>query len=54
MVEYRGNSNRLFKQDFCGEFMDRFPNVKLIDYGFRYHRDNNFTQDDITYFVLEK
>lgn len=54
MVEYRGNSNRLFKRDFCGEFMDRFPNVKLIDYGFRYHRDNNFPQDDITYFLLEK
>lgn len=53
-VNYRGNTDRLFKRDFAGEFMEKFPNCKLVDYGFKYHRDNNFAQDDITWFLLEK
>ncbi len=53
-VKYRGLSGKLFKRDFTGEVLDRFPNLKLIDYGFVYHRDTNFPQDDITYFLLEK
>lgn len=53
-INYRGNEDRLFKRDFAGEFMDKFPDCKLIDYGFKYHRDNNFPVDDITWFLLEK
>lgn len=53
-INYRGNTDRLFKRDFAGEFMDRYPDCRLIDYGFKYHRDNNFGQDDITWFLLEK
>jgi len=53
-VNYRGNEDRLFKRDFAGEFMDKYPDCKLIDYGFRYHRDSNFPMDDITWFLLEK
>lgn len=53
-INYRGHEDRLFKRDFCGEFMDQFPDVKLLDYGFAYHRDNNFPQDDITWFLLAK
>lgn len=53
-VVYRGNTGKLFKRDFAGEFMDRFPNVQLIDYGFIYHRDNVFPMDDATWFLLEK
>ena len=53
-VKYRENPERLFKRDFCGEFMDKFPDVRLIDYGFQYHRDNHFPQDDLTWFLLEK
>ena len=53
-VKYRENLERLFKRDFCGEFMDKFPDVRLIDYGFQYHRDNHFPQDDLTWFLLEK
>lgn len=34
---------------WAGEFLDKRPNVQLIDYGFFYHRDNNFKIDD-TYF----
>ena len=53
-VAYRGHSGRLFKRDFAGEIMDRFPDVSLIDYGFSYHRDSNFPQDDMTWFLMEK
>ena len=52
-IEYRGNKDKLFKRDFAGEMMDRFT-LKLVDYGFSYHRDLNFPQDDITWFLLEK
>lgn len=53
-INYRGNEDRLFKRDFAGEFMDRYPDVSLVDYGFKWHRDNNFAQDDITWFLLRK
>lgn len=53
-VAYRGHSKRLFKRDFAGEMLDRFPDLFLLDYGFVYHRDNNFPQDDMTWFLLEK
>ena len=53
-ISYRGHSERLFKRDFAGEMMDRYPDLKLADYGFVYRRDNNFPQDDTTWFLLEK
>lgn len=53
-IDYRGNADRLFKRDFAGEFMDKFPDCKLIDYGFTYHRDPNFYFDDTNWFLLEK
>jgi pseudaminic acid biosynthesis-associated methylase len=53
-LPYRGHDARLFKRDFAGEMMDRFPDLTLVDYGFLYHRDGNFPQDDITWFMLEK
>jgi spore coat polysaccharide biosynthesis protein SpsF len=53
-VQYRGHENRLFKRDFAGEFMKKYPDVKLIDYGFVYHLDPNFPQDDITWFLMKK
>ena len=51
---YRGHSNKLFKRDFAGEILDLFPSLSLIDYGFVYHRDPNFPQDDISWFLIEK
>lgn len=54
MVKYRGNDDRLFKRDFAGEIMDRYPDVWLVDYGFKYHRDNMFPWDDSTWFLMEK
>ncbi len=53
-VVYRGHERRLFKRDFAGEIMDRFDDLALIDYGFIYHRDPVFPQDDLTWFLLEK
>ena len=51
---YRGHNNKLFKRDFAGEILDLFPSLSLIDYGFVYHRDLNFPQDDISWFLIEK
>jgi len=53
-VLYRGHSNKLFKRDFAGEILDMYPDLKLVDYGFAYHRDHYFAQDDVTWFLLEK
>jgi pseudaminic acid biosynthesis-associated methylase len=53
MVEYRGHADKLFKRDFAGEMIDRFD-LKLIDYGFFYHRDNYFSFGDSSWFLLEK
>nr|WP_325179381.1 pseudaminic acid biosynthesis-associated methylase [uncultured Oscillibacter sp.] len=44
----------LYKRDFPGEMMDRYPDLKLLDYGFQYHRDYLFPVDDFNWFVLEK
>ncbi len=53
-VTYRGYEGKLFKRDFSGEMMEKFPDLKLIDYGFVYHHDPCFPQDDITWFLMEK
>ena len=53
-IPYRGHEDRLFKRDFAGELLRRFVDLRLIDYGFVYHRDPKFPQDDITWFLLEK
>ena len=52
-VKYRGNEDILFKRDFAGELIEKY-NLRLVDYGFTYHRDNYFPQDDINWFLLEK
>ena len=53
-INYRGFENRLFKRDFAGEMLDTYEDLELVDYGFSYHRDNNFKGDDITWFLLKK
>lgn len=52
-IEYRGRKDLLFKRDFAGELLDRFPDLHLHSYGFAYHR-GPFPQDDISWFVLKK
>jgi len=53
-IDYRGHSDKLYKRDFAGEIMDRHPDMKLLDYGFKYHRETNFIFGDGTWFLLEK
>jgi spore coat polysaccharide biosynthesis protein SpsF len=53
-VPYRGHTERLFKRDFAGELMDRFPDLRLLAYGFNYHRDPSFAFGDDTWFLMEK
>ena len=53
-IPYRGHSGKLFKRDFAGEMLDRYPDLRLADYGFVYRRDPVFPADDVTWFLLEK
>jgi len=53
-VSYRGHSDKLFKRDFAGEMLEKYDNLELLDYGFLYHRDECFLQDDVSWFLLEK
>jgi pseudaminic acid biosynthesis-associated methylase len=53
-IDYRGYSNLLFARDFAGEMMDIYSDLRLIGYGFVYHRDSRFPQDDMTWFLMEK
>lgn len=53
-INYRGNEDVLFKRDFAGEMMDMYNDLKLVNYGFVYHRDDLFPGDDVNWFLLEK
>lgn len=53
-ISYRGNQEKLFKRDFCGEIMELYPDLELVDYGFCYKKDPVFSQDDITWFLMRK
>ena len=53
-ISYRGHTDRLYKRDFAGEMMEKYSALRLVDYGFSYHRDPAFPQDDITWFLMEK
>ena len=53
-IDYRGHSDKLFKRDFAGEILDIYHDLRLVDYGFAYHRDDKYPQDDITWFLFER
>ncbi|WP_448191929.1 pseudaminic acid biosynthesis-associated methylase [Azospirillum sp. sgz301742] len=53
-VTYREHTGKLFKRDFAGEFMERFTDFELVDYGFVWKRDPNFPQDDVSWFLMRK
>lgn len=52
-INYRGSTDILQKRDFAGELLDKYP-LELLDYGFLYHRDPLFPQDDLNWFLMEK
>jgi pseudaminic acid biosynthesis-associated methylase len=52
-VAYRGHRDRLFKRDFAGELIDKYQNLKVLDYGFLWHRMEP-GWDDTTWVLMEK
>ena len=52
-IEYRGRMGLLWARDFAGEMLDKYQDLKLVDYGWVYHRDR-YKQDDISWFLLSK
>ena len=53
-VIYRGFQNKLYKRDFASDFWKMYPNLELVDYRFFWRNDNNFKEDDVTYFLFKK
>jgi spore coat polysaccharide biosynthesis protein SpsF len=53
-ISYRGHEDRLFKRDFAGEMINKYDDLTLVDYGFAYHKDPLFPQDDLTWFLMKK
>lgn len=53
-IPYRGHAGKLFKRDFAGEMLDQYPDLRLVDYGFVYHRDPMFPLGDANWFLMEK
>ena len=53
-LSYRGHEGKLFKRDFCGDMLEAYPDLSLVDYGFIYRRDPVFPDDDISWFLMEK
>ena len=53
-INYRGHKNRLFKRDFAGEFLEKYEDTELVDYGFVYKGNPAFPQDDVTWFLIKK
>jgi pseudaminic acid biosynthesis-associated methylase len=50
--QYRGHDGLLFKRDFGSFWMDRFPDLKALDYGFAWKRMTGL--DDLTFWIFEK
>ena len=52
-VPYRGQMGLLFKRDFGAFYLDRFPNLKCVDYGFLWQREFRIF-DDPNWWLFEK
>lgn len=51
-VLYRGHTEALFKRDFGGYYLDQFPDLRVLDYGFTWKRIS--TLDNLTWWLFEK
>jgi pseudaminic acid biosynthesis-associated methylase len=51
-ISYRGEDGLLFKRDFGGLYLDLFPNLELVDYGFFWKRTT--VMDDSTWWLFRK
>ena len=54
MVKYRGNNNKMFKRDFGKDFWEKYPDLKLIDYGFFWSMDEYTRSGDANWFLFRK
>jgi pseudaminic acid biosynthesis-associated methylase len=52
MIPYRGHDDRLFKRDFGGFWLDHFPDLRVVDYGFRWKRVTGL--DNLTWWLFAK
>lgn len=53
-LPYRGHSGKLFKRDFASELLEKYPDLKVVDYGFVWRKDPVFPLDDANWFLLSK
>ncbi|HEY0435739.1 MAG TPA: pseudaminic acid biosynthesis-associated methylase [Phenylobacterium sp.] len=51
-IAYHGETDLLFKNDFGSLYMDRFPDLCLVDYGFFWRRKSVI--DDCTWWLFRK
>ena len=51
-IPYHGHDNLLFKRDFGGFWMDNFPDLRVMNYGFNWKRVTGM--DNLTWWVFEK
>lgn len=51
-IAYRGHSGFLWKRDFGGFWLDNFPDLTLVDYGFLWKRATGL--DDLTWWLFQK
>jgi spore coat polysaccharide biosynthesis protein SpsF len=51
-VAYRGHNEVLFKRDFGGEWLDLFPELRPVAYGFEWKRVTGL--DNLTWWLFEK
>lgn len=52
-ITYRGHEGKLWKANFYEEITNRYPELKLLDYGFVGPWDE-YPQDSLTWWLLEK
>lgn len=52
-VPYRGHQGLLFKRDFGAFYLDRFPNLKWLDYGFLWQREFPIF-DNLNWWLFQK
>jgi len=52
IIPYRGHSNKLFKCDYGSFWMDNFPDLQCLGYGFEWKRLTGM--DNATWWVFEK
>ncbi|WP_282607902.1 pseudaminic acid biosynthesis-associated methylase [Pelagibius sp. Alg239-R121] len=51
-IVYRGHTDKLFKRDFGAFWMEQFPSLKLIDYGFAWKPVTGL--DNVTWWIFSK